>query len=620
MRTPLAAMILTMLASAPGWPGHAAVGATSPSDKNPQSAPPPTTAAKLGPNTWLGDDPSALPPTLRGQAEPHLARSFTDPGLVVGIWQEGRFENGGALGCGYGISKDGGQTWRRGLIPHLTARIDGGPFDRASDPVAAIDSHDAIYLSTVALKGEAPNFFGTLTVSKSTDGGATFGDPLTAFSSTNLDYFPDKPWLAANSFPGTRTADRLVITFTLFSPTNMSGLEIGVYPIAITHSDDGGAHWSPARVISSHYCQGSQPMFLPDGSLAIVYWNFVGPTGNQIEVLLSADGGETFGSPRIVTGVNLYSDPIARAIGFLPSAACDRQAGVIYVTYQAWSPSPQGTAPRVMFTRSLDRGFTWSTPVGVNDTPGARAAFNPIIAASPDGQHLTIVFYDKRLDTGTGNIADFYLVESFDGGETWGPNLRLSTASSDLTLAPQTQMGRMLGDYHGVVPALSLDLPAVAIWIDTRTGSPDPFIIRMRRDRGTTFEAWRRLRFAGTDLATPAVSGEAADPDHDGLPNLLEYALALEPTRWDPDPVRGAAPSAGNEGSVSFSFEHSAVLSDIAFRWRASANLRDWSVVSPATAGTSAGATASSRRLTATFSTGVNPAQFFGLGAIRVQP
>ncbi len=42
-------------------------------------------------------------------------------------------------------------------------------------------------------------------------------------------------------------------------------------------------------------------------------------------------------------------------------------------------------------------------------------------------------------------------------------------------------------------------------------------------------DAWRASRFTSAQLADPAISGDAADPDGDGLPNLLEYALGTDP-------------------------------------------------------------------------------------------
>ena len=56
----------------------------------------------------------------------------------------------------------------------------------------------------------------------------------------------------------------------------------------------------------------------------------------------------------------------------------------------------------------------------------------------------------------------------------------------------------------------------MACWIDTRSGSSDPFSARIERTKGATFQTWRKLRFSTNDLANLAVSGEGADPDGDG--------------------------------------------------------------------------------------------------------
>ncbi len=43
------------------------------------------------------------------------------------------------------------------------------------------------------------------------------------------------------------------------------------------------------------------------------------------------------------------------------------------------------------------------------------------------------------------------------------------------------------------------------------------------------YSAWRFTRFTPAQLADPLVSGDTADPDADGIANLLEYAFGLEP-------------------------------------------------------------------------------------------
>lgn len=45
----------------------------------------------------------------------------------------------------------------------------------------------------------------------------------------------------------------------------------------------------------------------------------------------------------------------------------------------------------------------------------------------------------------------------------------------------------------------------------------------------TTFADWRVGKFTTDGLADPAISGDQATPAHDGISNLMKYALALEP-------------------------------------------------------------------------------------------
>lgn len=513
----------------------------------------------IGPNTRLGNDPDELPDDRRAQAEPHLARSFTTPGLLLATFQEGRYTNGGAFSCGYGVSHDGGQMWARRLIPGLVNTLDDGLFDRASDPVAAVGLNDLLLLNTLGLWGGDPaTWLTAVAVNRSTDGGATFGAPIIVAESASSRLFLDKNWMAANSFPDTPTAGRVVVTLTRFNLSSVHGLTLD---ILISHSDDGGLTWSGLREVVGDNVQGSQPVFLPDGSLALAYWNF---DGSKIETVWSADGGETFAEPTVVTSVTSYRDPVARSAEFLPSMTVDRTLGVLHVAWQA----KEEDVPRIMVARSRDQGRTWSTPVAVNDTPDERGVFNPAIAASPDGLHLTVIFYDKRHDDGTGRWVDLYLAESFDGGTTWEPNVRITTESSDLEKAPLTSGRRMLGDYQGIVPALNLETPGVALWVDTRVETPDPYAATLARRQPATFRAWQTLAFADPDAeeARPEADGEG-----DGLPNLVEYLVGASPLRIDAGPLRPAAMA-----GTAWMLDQQAAATDVEPVWLTSQDLRSW--------------------------------------------
>ncbi len=308
---------------------------------------------RVGSNIRLGDDPGALPSTMRAQAEPHIARSQTNPDFIVATFQEGRFTDGGAVDCGYSVTRDGGLTWTHALVPGLTQAV-GGPYYRATDPVAGVDLNGNMYLNTNAATDTNFNT-GVVVVSRSSDGGATFSPHVVAYDPGGTAIFSDKNWMAVNTFPGAATSGRIVVTFTESFST--------VSPIARVVSNDGGSTWTPAAFVhsSTTKAQGSQPVFLSNGMFAIVYWNFGSSSspGERLEVVLSTDGGVTFGPPRRIANAMEYNEPKIRTGGFLPSAAADRSTGNLYVVYQSLFAG----SPKILFTKSTDSGISWSTPV-----------------------------------------------------------------------------------------------------------------------------------------------------------------------------------------------------------------------------------------------------------------
>lgn len=90
-----------------------------------------------------------------------------------------------------------------------------------------------------------------------------------------------------------------------------------------------------------------------------------------------------------------------------------------------------------------------------------------------------------------------------------------------------------------------------------------------------TFEGWRERFFAEADRETPEVSGPAADPSGEGVPNLLRYAFDLDPT----EPAREALPRIEvGEDRLEILF-YCDPAKDIAYIIEASADLLDWTEV-----------------------------------------
>jgi hypothetical protein len=477
---------------------------------------------RIGSNLRLGDDPAALPPNMRAQAEPHIARSQVNPDFVVATFQEGRFVDGGAVDCGYSITTDGGLSWTRALIPNLT-QTSGGTYYRATDPVAGVDLSGNVYLNT---EGATDSNFnnGDILVSKSTDGGVTFAAPSVVYHPPNNNVFPDKPWMAINTFSGTSTVGRIVATFTLFTNINSNG-----GTIERAYSDNGGASWSTVSIVRAGVtnAQGSQPVFLPNGNVVVVYWNF-GSSAESVRAVISTDGGVTFGLPIVIATATEYNEPSIRTGSILPSAIADR-SGNIFVVYQ----TVLAGNPKIAFTKSTNGGTTWSTPAAISDNPAGSGVFNAAINVSPNGQTLTAVFYDHRNNPGSNTLVDLYLAQSFDGGATWQPNIRVTSVSTDASLAPLTSSGYMLGDYQAVAETTNTNVPAIPVWIDTRTGNPDPFIARIGISSQLNFTSWQAARLSLGEINDPTLGGPTGDADYDGKPNLLEYALGTSPTTPD---------------------------------------------------------------------------------------
>jgi hypothetical protein len=115
------------------------------------------------------------------------------------------------------------------------------------------------------------------------------------------------------------------------------------------------------------------------------------------------------------------------------------------------------------------------------------------------------------------------------------PGLSLNPANGALTGTPAAS-----GVYPVILSATN-ELTTTAIEVELTINAP-------------TWENWRAQAFSVPQLADPAVSDPSADPDGDGVPNLLEYLQDADPlNRTDARPPLLAPSSAGRLGLV---YEH----------------------------------------------------------------
>jgi hypothetical protein len=107
--------------------------------------------------------------------------------------------------------------------------------------------------------------------------------------------------------------------------------------------------------------------------------------------------------------------------------------------------------------------------------------------------------------------------------------------------------------------------------LGTNWRASDPALPAPGSDDRPDLHAWQLSHFGGpADLA--------ADPDADGLPNLVEFALGLDPNAFD-DPSRRPAIAFTTEPgpAVEFSFRHHKFLENLEVQVEHSTDLETWS-------------------------------------------
>jgi hypothetical protein len=132
----------------------------------------------------------------------------------------------------------------------------------------------------------------------------------------------------------------------------------------------------------------------------------------------------------------------------------------------------------------------------------------------------------------------------------------------------------------------SLSLSAVSISqsgtytvaVSNTTGATITAPVTLTVTPATTFQHWQAARFTTAQLNNAAVSGATAMPAGDGIPNLLKYALNLNPFAGGQTgmPVGGMIRESGS-GYMTLSYTEVPARTDITYTVQVSGNLSTWS-------------------------------------------
>jgi hypothetical protein len=404
------------------------------------------------------------PGDISAHNSPSLARNPANPAnLAVSNRIDTPF-----FSCALNVSSDAGHSWSQIPVP-----APQGEEAKCYAPDVAFSADGTMYLSFVTLEGRG-NVPHAVWLSTSRDGGRTLSRPVKV-----LGRLAFQVRLAADPM----RRGRLYITW-------LQGLGVGNLrftspgnPIEAMRSDDGGKTWSrPTRVSSPSRLRvvAPSPVVGPKGELYVLYLDLGGDTLDY-EGAHGGQGGPAYRGPftlvlaRSLDAASSWGEsavgqvvPIQRFIVFLPafpSVAVDHTGRV----YAAFHDARLGDPDVSLWSLAPGRS-TWTGPTRVNDTKprDGTAQYLPQLSVAPDNR-LDVVYYDRRADpSNLMNKVSFQ--SSYDAGKTFTPAITLSSRAFDSRIGFGAKEG--LPDLGSRLGLLSGDRGALAVWTDTRAGTP----------------------------------------------------------------------------------------------------------------------------------------------------
>jgi hypothetical protein len=454
------------------------------------------------------------------RSESDIRVNYWDPSKIIA----GSNNIGGSGTQGMYYSADGGVTWGQTTL----SLASGDSFH--SDPTVDWSSDGTAWSTTMGINAAAT----VLKVQsyRSTNGGATWiFDGTISGSQTNtdkqmqwIDHSASSPYANNNyviwhngapAFMNRRTSSGWGTPIQVSGSettgtaigsdvkTNASGDVFGFYPdtgsrgIYVVKSTNGGASYTaPVKIVTTYDS-----------------YDIGVPSFNNRRILIYVSGG----AYRNGTTNNVYA----------LWADLSGDTGCTAASNEPGSSATSACKTRVWFSRSTDGGATWSARTKINNQSGLNDQFNPFIAVDETNGNIGAIYYDTVSDAGRKKV-DIYYQLSTDGGTTWEPAVKVTTAMTDETISG-ADSGNQFGDYNSLSGYGNAFFPS---WTDRRNNAKEEiWTAKISTSSTPTFSISGNAGTNGATLSTGAAAGTSDASGNYAISGLAAGTFTVTPVK-----------------------------------------------------------------------------------------
>ena len=260
----------------------------------------------------------------------------------------------------------------------------------------------------------------------------------------------------------------------------------GLWEVHLARSDDGGGTWSPAVRLPdgppSRADQTNPSIQVGRNGAAYALWmdhrdrgsiDYPLPPGD-VYFSRSTDGGATWLSPSVrVSPSGAEGTPAVLRIA--PN-------GNLHAVWQ-------DLQRRLVSSRSMDEGSTWTTPISICSDPSIENQIEPDLAIDAQGR-LVLVWRGYAPPDFSG-----YLSRSIDGGASWSAPVAIPALGHSFTVA--------VDGFGGIYVA----------WTDS-VSWPSPVMVSRTPDGGATWSPAIYVKLIGADQLLPRLAVSTDDTVH----------------------------------------------------------------------------------------------------------